>query len=207
VLGKAIKTLEDLDILVDCREISAGDESALLPEELEAVARSVAKVRRASGAARLVARELLRRAGLPPSALRKSMSGAPCWPQGVVGSLAHDDRVAVAAVGRAERIGGLGIDVEPAEPLPAELRDLVTTPQERLFLGTDLHLARVIFVLKEAVYKAVHPIDQIFLEHHDVEIDPSLRCARVCYGRVVELRYCSMTHIVGIAFWRRVVKG
>jgi 4'-phosphopantetheinyl transferase EntD len=205
VFGKAIEPLRDLDILVDGREILAGDENALLPEELETIGESVAKVRRASGAARLVARKLLRKAGLRPGALPKSISGAPCWPQGVVGSLAHDDHVAVAAVGAAKSIGGLGIDVEPAEPLPADIYDLVTTPQERLFVGMDLRLARRIFVLKEAVYKAVHPVDEIFLEHHDIEIDPSLRLARVCYGRAVELRSWLSTHIVGIAFWRNPV--
>jgi 4'-phosphopantetheinyl transferase EntD len=203
MLCEAVRKLGHLDILADCREISVGDEYALFPEELQAVANSVAKVRRASGAARLVARSLLNRVGQPSCALRKSSSGAPYWPEGFVGSLAHDDHLAVAAVARIERIGGLGIDVEPAEPLPLELRDLVMNQQERRRLGTDLRLARLIFVLKEAVYKAVHPVDLIFLEHHDVEIDPSLLSARVCYGRIVELRYCIMTHMVAIAFWRQ----
>ena len=35
-------------------------------------------------------------AGLP---ILRSTFGAPIWPAGIVGSMAHDDRIAVAAVG------------------------------------------------------------------------------------------------------------
>src|SRR6476661_6810129 len=82
------------------RLISPGDENALLPEEIPAFASSVPKVRRASGAARIVARQLLKGLGQPECALPRGSGGAPTWPAGVVGSLAHDSRVAVAAVGR-----------------------------------------------------------------------------------------------------------
>jgi Phosphopantetheinyl transferase component of siderophore synthetase len=51
-------------------------------------------------------------------------------------------------------VGALGIDVEPAECLPSELLDLVATPQERLNLGDDVYRGRLLFVAKEAVYKA-----------------------------------------------------
>jgi hypothetical protein len=50
-LQRALQTLSVLGILVEHRMISVGDETALLPEELEAFASSVIKVRRASGCA------------------------------------------------------------------------------------------------------------------------------------------------------------
>jgi 4'-phosphopantetheinyl transferase EntD len=45
--------------------------------------------------------------------------------------------------------------VEPAEPLPSELLHLVSTPNERMYLAADPFRGRLLFVAKEAVYKAV----------------------------------------------------
>ena len=199
----AIDTLAFPGVAVGHRLISPGDEHALLKEEIPALAASVVKVRRASGAARIVARQLLTQLGYANCALPKGPAGAPVWPAGIVGSLAHDSRVAVAAVGMRADVGALGIDVEPAECLPSELLDLVATPQERLNLGDDVYRGRLLFVAKEAVYKAVHPLDQTFLEHHDVEVNLSERKAVVRNGRVVELRFSiSAHHLVALAFLR-----
>jgi 4'-phosphopantetheinyl transferase EntD len=203
VFQSAIDTLALPGVAVGHRLISPGDEHALLKEEAPALAASVVKVRRASGAARIVARQLLTQLGYANCALPKGPAGAPVWPAGIVGSLAHDSRVAVAAVGMRADVGALGIDVEPAECLPSELLDLVVTPQERLNLGDDVYRGRLLFVAKEAVYKAIHPLDQTFLEHHDVEVNLSERKAVVRGGRVVELRFSiSAHHLVALAFLR-----
>ena len=196
----AIDALSLPGILIGHRLISPGDEHALLPEEAPAFASSVVKVRRASGAARTVARQLLMRLGHPGCALPKSPSGAPIWPAGVIGSLTHDARVAVAAVGLCRDVDAIGIDVEPAEILPPDLLDIVATPQERSKIGDDPYRGRLLFVAKEAVYKAVYPLDRTFLEHHDVQIDLADRKAVVCNGRVVELRFCVSAHLVALAF-------
>src|SRR5882672_7671521 len=128
-LQSAIDALSFPGIMIGHRLILPGDEHALLPEEAPAFAASVVKVRRASGAARIVARELLARLGHAGCALPRASSGAPVWPAGIIGSLAHDPRVAIAAVGRSRDVGAMGIDVEPAEVLPSELLDMVATPQ------------------------------------------------------------------------------
>jgi 4'-phosphopantetheinyl transferase EntD len=189
-------------IIVGHRQISDGDECALLPEEADAFATSVIKRRRASGAARIVARKLLTQLGCSYlTALPKSTSGAPIWPQGIVGSLAHDSRFAVAAVGRRHDVAALGIDIEPAEELPFEL-DLIATPGERLRISPYRHIGRLLFTAKEAVYKAVHPLDNVFLEHHDIEIDFDARKATVHGGRVLDLRFYISASLVTIAFIR-----
>ena len=157
-------------IVTGHRVIAPGDEDLLMPGEAEAFAASVVKVRRASGAARVVARGLLAQLGYPDWVLPKSGSVSPTWPAEVVGSLAHDARVAVAAVGMRRHIAALGIDVEPAELLPADLLGVVATANERQQIAADPYGGRLLFAAKEAVYKAVHPLDQIFLEHHDVEV-------------------------------------
>jgi 4'-phosphopantetheinyl transferase EntD len=197
----AIDMLSLPGIMIGHRLISPGDERALMPQEAAAFAASVVEVRRASGAARIVARELLTRFGHPDCALPKAPSGAPTWPAGVVGSLAHDYRVAVAAVGHSRDVLALGIDVEPAEALPSDVLDLVATPQELLKIGDDPFHGRLLFVAKEAVYKAVYPLDRMFLEHHDVEINLAERKAIVRNARVVELRFSiSAHHLVALAF-------
>lgn len=197
----AIDTLSFPGVKLGHRLISAGDEDALLTEEAAAFAGSVVKVRRASGAARIVARQLLRQFGHPPCALPKGAAGAPVWPAGIIGSMAHDSRIAVAAVGMRADVGALGVDIEPAEPLPSELLDLVATPQEQLKLAHDAYRGRLLFVAKEAVYKAVYPLDRMFLEHHDVEINLAERKAVVRNARVVELRFStSAHHLVALAF-------
>lgn len=197
----AIDTLSFPGVKLGHRLISPGDEDALLTEEAAAFAGSVVKVRRASGAARIVARQLLQQFGHPPCALPKGAAGAPVWPAGIIGSMAHDSRIAVAAVGMRGDVGALGVDIEPAEPLPSELLDLVATPQEQLKLAYDAYRGRLLFVAKEAVYKAVYPLDRMFLEHHDVEINLAERKAVVRNARVVELRFStSAHHLVALAF-------
>jgi 4'-phosphopantetheinyl transferase EntD len=199
-LEAAIESLSLPGTHIGYRIISPGDEDALEPEEATAFETSVTKVRRASGAARIVARQLLRRVGHAARALPKAKSGAPIWPSGVVGSISHDSTVAIAAVALRRDFRTLGIDIEPAEALPSELLPLVATPQEQMEIDNDLGRARLLFVAKEAVYKAVHPLDQEFLDHHDVQINLNSRRGIVRGGRSVELRFCVSSHLLVLAF-------
>jgi 4'-phosphopantetheinyl transferase EntD len=198
----AVQAVSLPGLLIGYRAIADGDEHALLAAEMPAFAASVTSVRRASGAARIVARELLARLGHPDRPIRKTEGGAPQWPAGIVGSMSHDARIAVAAVARASDYGALGIDVEPAEVLQPELLDTVATPRERSEIERDPFGGRLLFAAKEAVYKAVYPLDRTFLEHHDVEVDLSRRQARVPSGRVVDLRFSAADHLVVLAFLR-----
>lgn len=195
-----VDDLASLGIIVGRRLIRDGDEYALLPEEADILAGSVIERRRASGAARILVRELLAQLGCSQTtALPKSTSGAPVWPTGIIGSLAHDSRFAIAAVGRRDDVVALGIDIEPAESLPFEL-DLIATPRERLAVISSRYGGRLLFTAKEAVYKAVYPLDGIFLEHHDVEIDFD-SCKAIVHDRhVLDLRFGISESLVTLAF-------
>ncbi|MGA8614102.1 MAG: 4'-phosphopantetheinyl transferase superfamily protein [Xanthobacteraceae bacterium] len=199
-LQTAMGALSLPGIFMGHRIISPGDEHALLPEEAAAFATSVVKVRRASGAARIVARELLAKIGLPHRALPKGRGGAPVWPNGIVGSMSHDSRIAIAAIAPSRNFSALGIDIEPAETLPPELLDLVITPQERSHIDEDPCGGRLLFAAKEAVYKAVYPLDQTFLDHHDVEVSLSRRQAVVRNGRLLKLQFCISEHLLVVAY-------
>lgn len=199
-LQTAIERLAVPGIMIGHRLISPGDECALMPEEAFGFISSVAKVRRASGAARIVARELLSRAGYGTCAVPRGPSGAPIWPSGIVGSLAHDSQIAVAAVALQRNFASVGIDIEPAEALPAELVEIVATPSEQSSMQTYPYGARLLFVAKEATYKAIAALDQIFLDHHDIEVDLAQLKAVVRNGRRVDLRFCISIHLLALAF-------
>jgi 4'-phosphopantetheinyl transferase EntD len=202
---EAIERLAVPGILIGHRFIVAGDERALLPEEV--IVSNRTKNRRASGAARIVARELLTRAGYGMCAIPKLPSGAPIWPAEMVGSLAHDSDVAVAAIAPRRSFANIGIDVEPAEALPFELLNIIATPLEQSTLASYRYGGRLLFAAKEAVYKAVAALDQVFLSHHDVEVDFLRRKALVRNGRTVELRFCISTRLLALAFVRHAPQG
>lgn len=195
------------DVAAGCRAIRPGDEAALREAEADSIASTIAAVRRASGAARIVARGLLDGLGHRDVVLVRTASGAPAWPDGIVGSMAHDQEVAVAAVAKRSSIVGLGIDVEPAEPLPDDIVDLVVTVAERDRLERDglgrdpLH-GRLLFAAKEAVYKAMHPLDGVFLDFHDIVVDLAAGTAVVPSGHILDLAVCRAPRIVVLALLR-----
>jgi 4'-phosphopantetheinyl transferase EntD len=156
-------------------------------------------VRRASGAARIVARTLLAQLGYANAAIPKGASGEPIWPAGISGSLAHDDRIAVAAVGRQRDVRAVGIDIEPAAPLPPEMLKLVATPRELRSIASDPLQGKLLFAAKEAVYKAVYPLDRVFLEFRDIEVDLASRTATTRTGHTIALRVCVSSHVVVVA--------
>ena len=198
-LQREINALASPGLLIGHRLISPGDEDALLDEEAGSIASTVVGARRASGAARIVARELLAQLGHSRALLPKSASGEPIWPAGIAGSLAHDDEVAVAAVGPRRDVGSVGIDVEPAVLLPPDMLELIATPQELHKIADDPLRGKLLFAAKEAVYKAVYPLERVFLEFRDIEVDLAGRKAVTRTGRVVALRYCLLPRVVVLA--------
>jgi 4'-phosphopantetheinyl transferase EntD len=198
-LAAALARTTPADLLVGCRSIGIDDEAALSPEEARALPSTVAAARRASGTARSAARELLARLGAPAASILRSASGAPTWPPGFLGSLAHDEEVAVAVVARTTAAAGVGIDVEPAEPLPRDVADLVVHAGDRLGDAADPLAARLAFVAKEAVYKAVHPLSGLVLDWPDIRVDLVGRRAVASTGHVAELFFCRAPRLVVVA--------
>jgi len=180
------------------RRISPGDE----------VAADVAIVRperrRASGAARNVARRLLTELGAG-AALARGSHGAPIWPAGFLGSLAHDEAFAVAVVAPAGPLVALGVDIEPAEPLPSDVVDLALYDDERRLAATPA--GRLVFAAKEAVYKAIHPLDGSALEYSDIRVDLEAAQATLRDGRQLRLFTSASARLVAVAAWEGVLPG
>ncbi|HWU61349.1 MAG TPA: 4'-phosphopantetheinyl transferase superfamily protein [Ensifer sp.] len=187
-------------VVAACRAVCDGDQALLLPEEAASMTSRMDHMRDASGAVRYVARGLLGHVGLAVVPLLKAPSGAPVWPAGAVGSMAHDDDFAIAAVASAASFAGLGIDIEPAEPLAEDVAAIVRMSGDVLD-GVEERLAsRLLFAAKEAVYKAVFPRDQLVLGFEDVAVDFNRGEGRTRAGRKVQLVYCLKPRLVVLAF-------
>jgi 4'-phosphopantetheinyl transferase EntD len=201
-LTAALARLGPPGILVGHRIIAAGDENGLQPGEATYSSLGAVSARRQSGAARIVARQLLGNLGVHHAVIVSSHRGAPSWPTGIVGSLAHDACIAVAAVAPSNGFLAVGVDVEPAEPLPPELIETVATPTERWRYDKDILQSRVLFAIKEATYKATNPLDGAFLDFQDVIVDLRAKKAFIRNGRVVDFVVNVVPRIVALAYLR-----
>jgi 4'-phosphopantetheinyl transferase EntD len=198
-IAAALTPLVPAGVLIGHRRIAMGDEHALLQAEAASFTTCALKVRRQSGAARSVARTLLRALGEPTTALPRSASGAPVWPFGIVGSIAHDHEVAVATVVRSGRLRSLGIDIEPADALPRALVPIVATATERARYGAAVLEGRILFCAKEAVFKALYPLCGSFLDFHDIEIDLDARSALVRGVHSALISFTETPRVVALA--------
>lgn len=115
----------------------------------------------------------------------RTTRGAPLMPEGVLGSVSHKRRVAMALVApTAPDVRTLGVDVEerPAvsELARPDLAPKILTALERHALS-DLaerdalayrEAVRLRFALKEAVYKAIDPHVHRYVRFQEVEVFP-----------------------------------
>ncbi|WP_324752429.1 4'-phosphopantetheinyl transferase family protein [Roseovarius sp. Pro17] len=151
----------------------------LWPQETPAIAKAVRKRRLEFTAGRVAARQAMAELGLPPQPVLQAPDRAPLWPTGMIGSIAHCDRVCIAAIALSGTARSIGIDIEPDTALPADLEQIICTPNERRWL--DRHpladrdrLAKLIFSCKESVYKAQYPLTGEMIGFEMVEIQPDL---------------------------------
>ena len=203
LLAQALQTLLMPGLLLGHRVIMPGDEDALFPIERAGREQAALKVQRQSGAVRTVARSLLEQLGHPDVALPRLSNGAPQWPDGIVGSMAHDKRVAVAAVMPSTGSSYIGIDVEPAEPLPPKVMETISTPGEQRRYDPDVLESRILFCAKEAVYKAFNSKTGQRLGFQDVDIDLAsgeavlkdgsrMSVSIMTHPRIVVLAHCGL---------------
>uniref|UniRef100_UPI0026261A5F 4'-phosphopantetheinyl transferase family protein n=1 Tax=uncultured Roseovarius sp. TaxID=293344 RepID=UPI0026261A5F len=147
--------------------------TGLMPIETAAMTRAIPARMREFAAGRRAARAAMLALGRPPGTVSQGTDRAPIWPKGITGTLSHGGGACIALVASTQTTAGLGLDLEPAETLPADLLDTVCTPVERLMAARDQSglLARMIFCAKEASYKAQYPQTRQILDFHDLEID------------------------------------
>jgi 4'-phosphopantetheinyl transferase EntD len=151
--------------------------TVLFAEEEAVIARAVDKRRREFTTARACARTALGKLGLPPVPILPGFRGAPQWPAGVVGSITHCDGYRACAVARDSDIVTIGLDAEPHDRLPDGVLDAVSLAPERERVA-ELTAAvpgvcwdRMLFCVKESVYKAWFPLTNRWLGFEEARVD------------------------------------
>lgn len=145
----------------------------LTAEERPAVARAVEKRRREFAAGRQLARHGLKSFGNAAVSIPVSERRYPVWPDGIVGSISHTrDRVGVA-LARRQDYAAVGLDLEIRKSVTRNLFGsiLLESEMHRLPAASAEEEATLVFSCKEAVFKAVNPVCDEFLDFLDVSIE------------------------------------
>lgn len=159
-LEGALASLAPSGVRTGAAPVDEANVDDLFRQEAASIANAVTSRRSEFASGRALARRLIgKRLPLPVGADR-----APEWPGGLVGSIAHDRRVVVAAVAHVDELSGVGVDIEAMGAMTPDEAALVLRDDEE---ELDPRLA---FVLKEAVYKAWSPSGGRVLEFHDVRL-------------------------------------
>jgi 4'-phosphopantetheinyl transferase EntD len=149
----------------------------LFPGEEALIERAVAKRRLEFQKARECARTAMARFGLGDQALLSGKDREPLWPAEVTGSITHTQGLCAVAVGSSRSYSALGIDAEPAEALASALVSRVCREGDdwsRAEAAGALEssvLPRLVFCVKEAVYKCQFPLSRKFLSFGDVTVE------------------------------------
>jgi 4'-phosphopantetheinyl transferase EntD len=155
----------------------------LFPEEQAAVASAVDKRRREFALGRSLARRALAELGQPPTPLLHGDDRAPVWPAGFVGSITHTQGLCAAAVTRRGSLRSVGIDAERDVDLATHVLATICDAEERAWLATQPEasqgrLAKLVFSIKECVYKVQYPLSATFLDFSAVRVDVDTNAGR-----------------------------
>lgn len=151
----------------------------LAPSERALVEKAVAARQCEFAQGRVLAHRLLENLGVADAPLLRDADRVPLWPAGTLGSISHTRGLCAVAVARTREVEALGLDVELATPLSAELRRRVCTGVERRWLEARGEaeagaLGKALFSVKECVYKACFPRlrERWGFQELEVEIEP-----------------------------------
>jgi 4'-phosphopantetheinyl transferase EntD len=148
----------------------------LFSVEQEALGEAVETRRREFATGRACARDALARLGLPRRPLPSGSRGEPVWPGGVVGSITHCAGYRACAAALDRDLITIGVDAEPAKPLPAGLIGDIALPEERQALEAlaaedpSVSWDRLLFSIKESIYKAWFPLTRSWLGFEDASV-------------------------------------
>ncbi len=130
----------------------------LVGEEFDLLEGAVPARQKEIIAGRVLARRALVELGHVEQQIMRRPNGAPCWPVGLCGSIAHSGTHVVVAVAPTSQVRSVGIDIEDGRNLGSisrevgrgdEIKALITHP----FANDYEDAARLLFSAKEALFK------------------------------------------------------
>jgi len=109
-------------------------------------------------AGRNLARRMMKCMGLPAAPILRDQFGAPIWPTGLCGSIAHSRRHVALALSYLSELRSVGIDIVDGDSLGQEARSIATNEEIQAFVASSLasgidEAANLIFSAKEALFK------------------------------------------------------
>lgn len=130
-------------------------------------------------AGRVLGHRLMARAGYGVGPIKQNAQGAPLWPNGLCGSIAHTSDTVVVAMAPVSSVHSLGVDIEDGRDLGEAMSNVVDDDEIRAVLNYGLAsdaaaAGRLLFSAKEALFKCQAPLtgnidlafDQIRLDVH-----------------------------------------
>jgi enterobactin synthetase component D / holo-[acyl-carrier protein] synthase len=170
---------------------------ALLPGESDTLSRAVERRRNEFSTGRHLCRQLMSHMGLESDqSIPVGSNRAPVWPPSIVGSITHTTTLCLAMLAPSDRYLGIGVDLEETNRVSDGIWTRVATDSEQRLAGTApitrAELTAALFSTKEAVFKAIHPLSEDFLEFRDVTIAFNWSTGSFdarCAGRLTSDRY------------------
>ena len=163
----ALEQLFPATAAVHC-SASRPDKADLFPAELAATLNMVTGRKLEYAHGRSCARKALTMLGIEPTAIPTGAKREPLWPADIVGSISHTATTAAAVVARQSELTGIGLDMETDEPLDADLIAMICREDEQI--GHDGLQAKLLFSIKEAIYKCIYPSIQEFIDFQEMKV-------------------------------------
>ena len=127
----------------------------------------------------MLARTLLRQLGAEIPELLRDPDRVPRWPGKIVGSISHCDSLCIVGVADRAHFRGIGLDVEPDEPVRSGVERVVCKDRERAWLdgvfrrgageASEGHLQR-----EGGRLQAFYPELRTYWSFQDVELEVDL---------------------------------
>jgi 4'-phosphopantetheinyl transferase EntD len=161
-----------------CRIADAG--GSMNPAEYSGIKHAVEARQQEFSAGRMCARQALKHLGIFASPLCVLPNRSISWPEGIIGTISHNEIWCGAAVARRCDVAGIGLDMETVTRIGEKLWRRILTTEEHTWLDWQpaaerQQWAALIFSAKETVYKCIAALVSRRIGFMDAVIVPDLR--------------------------------
>ena len=177
----------------------------LHPAEEIYIARAAPGRRAEFSAGRFCGHQAVARLGLPDQPIIVGDKGEPIWPKEVVGSITHDQGIAVAVVAPVKTVFAIGIDLLAlnhsldssvaslvgSQPEFDIIGNMITRSESNLGIGNNyVDPLLLAFSAKESAIKAVSPLIDNYLDFGDIKLN--------CDGNLIQAQLASLNKYMQI---------
>ena len=173
VVEDAITKILPAEVYVCCKLIN-DDNGELFDVEMEFIKNAVEKRVMEFTAGRIAVRNILEKIGYKNFPILQGKLREPVWPSELSGSITHDGDYCIVAISYKSKVSLLGIDLTTDKKLDRDLVNLICTEDEIIFIESrdaqfkNIDIYKLIFSIKESIYKCLFPLVGEIFDFHDV---------------------------------------